>query len=105
MEPNDDPQLRKVLREWQVPDPPPSLDARVLGGRRTWLRFLLTGQIRVPVPVGLAAAAALIAMSMSLARDHRRPPAEPVRPVFNLRDFQPVANIQVRVIRSQYAAE
>jgi hypothetical protein len=105
MEPNDDPQLRKVLREWQVPDAPPSLDARVLGGRRSWLRFLLTGQIRVPVPVGLAVAAALIAMSMSLAREHGRPPAEPVRPVFNLKDFQPVAHIQVRVIRSQYAAE
>jgi hypothetical protein len=105
MEPNDDPQLRQVLREWQVPDAPPSLDARVLGGRRSWLRFLLTGRIRVPIPVGLAVVAALIAMSISLALDHRRTPTEPVRPAFNLRGFQLVDNIQVRVIRSQYAAE
>ncbi len=103
MEGNVDPQLRRLLREWEVPDAPASLDARVLRRRRSWLRFLVTGHIRVPVPVGLAVAAALIAMSISLVREHRAAPAEPVRSTFNLRDFQPVEKVQVRVIRSQHA--
>ena len=103
MEPNEDPQLRNLLREWQVPDAPASLDARVLGRRRAWWHFLLTGQIRVPVPVGLAVMAAVVVMSVFLARGYRRPPAAPVRPMFNLSDFQPVENVQVRVIRSSYA--
>ncbi len=30
MEPNDDPKLSELLREWRVPDAPPSLDQRVL---------------------------------------------------------------------------
>jgi hypothetical protein len=102
MEPNDDPQLRKLLREWRVPEAPLSLDDRVLG-RRSWWRFLLMGQIPVPVPVGLAVMAALVVMGVFLVRGLERPPAGPVRPVFNLTDFQPVENVQVRVIRSNYA--
>jgi|KBSMisStaDraftv2_1062788.scaffolds.fasta_scaffold582952_2 hypothetical protein len=105
MEPNDDPQLRQLLREWQVPGAPPSLDAKVLGRRRSWWSFLLSGQIHVPVPVGFAVAAALVVMTAITVRDHRRLPAQPARPLFNLRDFQPVQNIQVRVIRSNYANE
>jgi hypothetical protein len=34
MEPTDDLRLRGLLREWQVEDPPPALDARVLGRTR-----------------------------------------------------------------------
>jgi hypothetical protein len=51
MEPNDDPELRGLLREWQIAPVPASLEQRVLGARRTWWRFLLGGYIRVPVPV------------------------------------------------------
>jgi hypothetical protein len=50
MEPND-PQLRELLREWQTPQIPSSLEERVLGARQSWWSFLLHGYIRVPVPV------------------------------------------------------
>jgi hypothetical protein len=50
MEPND-PQLRELLREWQTPEPPSSLEDRVLGARQSWCSFLFQGYIRVPVPV------------------------------------------------------
>jgi hypothetical protein len=51
MEPNNDPQLRSLLKEWQAPDTPASLEQRVLGRRDSWWHFLLRGYIRVPVPV------------------------------------------------------
>jgi hypothetical protein len=108
MEPEDDPQLHQLLRQWEAPNAPPSLDDRVLGGRISWWRFLLTGQIRVPVPLGLAMVAALIAMGVFLARDRERAAAPPpasdaAHAVFNLKDFQPVQNVQVRVIRGTHA--
>jgi hypothetical protein len=106
MEPDHDPQLHQLLREWQVPDAPSSLDRRVLGCRRSWWRFLLTGHIRVPVPLGLAVVAALIAMAVFLARDRGRPVlVAPASARFNLRNFQPVEDVQVRVIRSPYASQ
>jgi hypothetical protein len=51
MEPNNDPQLRSLLKEWQAPETPASLEQRVLGRRDSWWNFLLRGYIRVPVPV------------------------------------------------------
>ena len=58
MEPLNDDELRGLLRQWQAPDAPPSLDAKVLGARRQdrWWKWLLTGSIRIPVPVGILAA-------------------------------------------------
>src|ERR1039458_9881787 len=107
MEPDNDPQLHQLLREWKAPNAPPSLEERVLGRRISWWRFLLTGQIRVPAPLAIAMVAALIAMGVFLVRDRGRaavvaPAAEPARARFNLKDFQPVQNVQVRVIRSGY---
>jgi hypothetical protein len=51
MEPNDDSQLRSLLKEWRAPETPSSLEQRVLGARRNWWHFLIRGTIRVPVPV------------------------------------------------------
>jgi hypothetical protein len=51
MEPNNDPQLRSLLREWHAPETPASLERRVLSPRDSWWHFLLRGYIRVPVPV------------------------------------------------------
>lgn len=50
MEPGNDPQLRRLLREWEVEDVSPALDARVLGSRQPWWRFLFAGLMRVPAP-------------------------------------------------------
>jgi hypothetical protein len=99
VEPRDYPKLSELLREWRVPDAPASLDARVLGPRKTWLSFLFTGSIRVPVPVSIAIVAILLAMAAALAR--QRTPA-PAAPSFSLVDFRPVADLNVRVIRGTH---
>jgi hypothetical protein len=96
MEPIDDPKLSEVLKEWQVPGAPPSLDARVLAPRRRWWSFLFSGSIRIPVPVALAIAAILLVMAIALLRE--RPPA-PVAQSVNLADFRPVQDPNIRIIR------
>jgi hypothetical protein len=95
MEPEDDPKLSGVLQEWRVTGAPPPLDARVLGARRRWWSFLLTGSIRIPVPVGVAIAALLLAMAAALVR--QRPAPQPAS--VSLVDFRPVDDPHVRVIR------
>ena len=96
MEPTDDPKLSELLREWRVPNAPPSLDARVLGLRKRWWRFLLTGSIRVQVPVGMAIAAILLVMAGALMWQRA---VSPVSSSISLVDFRPVADLNVRVIR------
>ena len=49
----DDRELNQLLREWKAPDAPPHLRPR--RARGSWLGWLVTGAIRVPVPVALAA--------------------------------------------------
>jgi len=49
----DDQDLNRLLREWTAPDAPPHLRPRRPPG--SWLGWLVTGTIRVPVPVALAA--------------------------------------------------
>ena len=99
MEPMHDPEMRKVLREWEVEDAPPSLDERVLGRRRPWWRVLISGSVRVPAPVALVVAAALLVMAVALFRDRAAAPA-PARATteVNLAEFQPVHGVNVRII-------
>jgi len=49
----DDPELNRLLREWTAPGAPPHLRPRA--ARRSPLRWLAAGTIRVPVPVALVA--------------------------------------------------
>jgi hypothetical protein len=104
MEPTNDPQLSRLLKEWQMAGAPPSLDARVLGRPKRWWSFLLMGSIRLPVPVGLAIAVGLLAMAAALMR---QPPAalDPGAPVVSLVDFRPAEDLNVRVIRRDYGAK
>jgi len=54
MEPNDDVQLQKLLKEWKAPETPRSLDRSVLEWphmRQTWWRLFVRGYILVPVPI------------------------------------------------------
>ena len=96
MEPIDDPKLSGLLKEWQLPGAPPSLDARILSARKTWWSFLLSGSIRVPVPVGIAVAALLLMMAVGLMRQRTvAPPSAPI----NLADFRPVDDPHVRILR------
>jgi hypothetical protein len=96
MDPIDDPKLSEILKEWQLPGAPNSLDQRVLGQRKRWWNFLLTGSIRLPVPVVVAIAAALLVMAVALIRQR---PASPTTAPVNLADFRPVSDLNVRIIR------
>jgi hypothetical protein len=98
MEPENDPKLSELLREWQLPGAPRSLDARVAEFRRNWWSFLLTGSIRVPVPVGLAIAAILLLMAVALARRQAAAPVAPSSGI-SLVDFHPVDDVNVRVMQ------
>lgn len=93
---DDDKKLSQLLKEWQLPGAPASLDARILGPRKPWWKLLLTGSIRIPVPVAFAIAAALVVMGIALLR---RPATPPPAASVNLADFQPVRDLNVRVIR------
>lgn len=98
MESTDDPKLSGLLKEWQVPGAPRSLDARVLALRERWWSCLLTGSIRVPVPVGVAIAAILLVMGVALVQ---QPTAKRADSPVSLVDFRPVDDTHVRVIRGQ----
>ncbi len=102
MEPDRDPELSKLLREWKVGDAPPSLEERVLGRRRPWWHFLFSGYIRGPVPVGLAVVAALVVLAAFATRQRPTPMTSPGT-VVSLKGFQPVKEPAVRIIRSGYA--
>jgi hypothetical protein len=99
MEPQDDPKLRELLNEWLLPDTPASLDARILGIRKPWWSVILSGSIRLPVPVAIVIAVALIIMAVALLR---RQPAPPQPAAINLANFQPVHDLNVRIIRGNH---
>jgi len=96
MTPQNDPKLRELLNEWRLPDAPASLDTRVLGAHKPWWSFLLSGSMRLPMPVAIVIAAALLVMAVALV--HRQP-APPRPSAINLADFQPVRDLNVRIIR------
>jgi hypothetical protein len=98
----DDPQLKKLLREWKVEDAPRSLDERVLGVGRPWWKVLIGGSVRVPVPVALAFAGLLIAMGVALVRPHTAPPPPIASTTLDLGDFRPVEHVQVRIMRGSH---
>ncbi len=98
MERTDDPKLSELLKEWQVPGAPPSLDARMLARREGWWSSLLTGSIRVPVPVVVAIATILLVMGVALVR---QPAVKRADLSVSLVDFRPADDPQVRVIRGQ----
>ena len=101
MEPMDDRDLNQLLRQWQAPDAPPHLRLPSPPTREPWWRWFVTGTIRIPVPVGLAAVALLATAWMYSAATLREPMVETpptVQPVVSLADFQPVQEVEVRVV-------
>jgi quercetin dioxygenase-like cupin family protein len=74
----DDRELNQLLREWKAPDAPPHLRPR--RPPRSWLAWLVTGSIRVPVPVAAALTLALVAVWVTSARTQPASPPEPSAP-------------------------
>lgn len=99
MNPFDERELSRMLREWKAPGAPPTLRDRVMGGREAWWRWLLTGTIRIPVPVGVAAVLLLSAWMLLSGSDATPPAAE--APSVSLADFQPVAEFEPVVVGGQ----
>lgn len=93
----DDRDLNQLLREWKAPGAPPHLKAP--RPRPSWLAWLLTGSIRVPVPVGIAAAL-LVAFWLYTSRNTPPELTQPASnpPVVSLVDFQPVERVEIRVV-------
>jgi hypothetical protein len=99
MEPLDDRELDRILQQWQAPSAPPSLRARVLPPSQWW-QWLTKGTIRVPVPVGIAillALAALLYFRTYLPTAEQPTAVQPAKSV-SLADFQPVKQLEPRVI-------
>jgi hypothetical protein len=65
MEPKNDPELSNLLREWEAPALPASLD---VAPRQCWWRAAVFGYIRVPVPVACALAILILFGGWRLAR-------------------------------------
>ena len=56
MDSRDDRELNALLREWQAPGAPASLEARVERARLPWWRQVLAYKIPVPAPIAVALA-------------------------------------------------
>ena len=102
MEHDNDPQLKRLLHEWRAPDAPDTLDARVLGRPKPWWRSLISLRVRVPLPVAIAFSVVLVWFAVLTAVD-RAKRVEQAGTVDDLRGFQPVNSINVRIERSSDA--
>ena len=99
MEPLDDDDLKQLVPTWKAPEAPAQLHARVFGTRPlSWWSWLFTGAIRVPVPA--CAAFLLLVAWLALGRQSDAVPVPPPagQTVVTLADFQPPAEIQVKVV-------
>ncbi|HYO84489.1 MAG TPA: hypothetical protein VES20_24010 [Bryobacteraceae bacterium] len=86
-----DDELKAMLRAWEAPPAPATLKHRVFPRReQAFWRWLLSGEIRVPVPVALALACVLL----FIAYGALRPPA------VTLSDFEHVQRLQPRIVRT-----
>jgi hypothetical protein len=99
MEPGNDPRLKRLLDEWQVPDAPDTLEQRVLRQPRPWWRTLMSSRVRIPLPIAVAFSVALVWLTVLAVRD-RTPAFEPLGTTSDLRGFQPVKSVNVRIERS-----
>lgn len=102
MEPGNDPRLKRLLHEWQAPNAPDALELRVFGQPSPWWRILMSSRVRIPLPVAIAFSVALVWLAVVVVRD-RVPALEPLSATSDLRGFQPVNSVSVRIERSSDA--
>ncbi len=88
-----DDELRTVLRTWEAPRAPDTLRQRVFRERQSVLRWLLGGNIRVPVPIALAVLGLLIFAVFRAAKP----------PTASLSDFEQVQQFRPRIVRTSDA--
>jgi hypothetical protein len=71
MEPNEDSELRDLLKEWQAPPVPASLEKRLFGAPRRWW----WASVRVPLPVACCLALLIAALFWRSGQALRLTPA------------------------------
>ena len=98
MEPLNDNELNQLLAKWEAPKAPPSLASKVLPASKPWWNWLATGSIRIPVPIGLVILAALVIVWMYSAGSSRQAAHPPATGSVSIADFQPVKQLEPRVI-------
>jgi hypothetical protein len=115
----EDPALRRLLRLWEAPDLPPSLDERLIASFRRetappWWRRLF--QVSVPVPLPVAVAVLLLLLVTAAIALRRPAPVSPEVPQLaevkqtaraldvpvvthtSLAGFEPVSDMAVTVV-------
>ncbi len=109
MEPLKDKELDAMLHHMPRAVAPASLNAtvrRAIGStdRITFWRWLLHGEVRIPVPLGAACLAAMLVFGVvSWNRQERAPVLQPARTqMVNLsfQEFHPVEELKVRIVRT-----
>jgi hypothetical protein len=98
MEPLNDDELKHVASSWQAPAAPEYLHSRIFNARQPWWRWLFTGAIRVPVPVCAAVVLFVVWLSSGRLAPEVEGPSSDRQTVVTLADFQPPAEVQVRVV-------
>jgi hypothetical protein len=104
MEPGNDLELKRVLREWHAPEAPDALEHRVFGRAKPSWRRLMSARVRIPLPIAVAFAVTLLWLAVLVIRD-RGPAREPLVNPYDLRGFQPVNSVNVRIERSGDATQ
>jgi hypothetical protein len=101
MEPGNDPRLKRLLHEWRVPDAPDTLEKRCSVGRT--VVAISDGLARSrPVAGRRCFLRGLVWLAVLAVRDDR-PAVEPLSTSYDLRGFQPVKSVHVRIERSSDA--
>ncbi|HYP06173.1 MAG TPA: hypothetical protein VER03_08035 [Bryobacteraceae bacterium] len=101
MEPLNDDDLKNLLRKWEAPVMPHALEQKILSRppspsrRRAFLKWLMTGSVRVPTPVAIAVMIVCIVLAGLAYRSGR------VKQT-SLAEFEPVKEFNPRIIRSVY---
>jgi hypothetical protein len=106
MEPLDDRELNHLLQQWKAPQTPAGIGQRVLPPSGPWWRWLFVGAIRVPVPVAVAIVAVLALLFYFRTSDKPKPaqPTASQSGSVSLADFQPVRQLEPRLIGRGYEA-
>lgn len=102
MEPLSEKELGELLKKWQAPAAPPGLEEKFFPETRRlpWWRWLFSGSVRVPVPVCIIALVILLVSVFATTRTSQAP--EPSLREVKFSDFQPVKQLQPRIIRGAY---
>jgi hypothetical protein len=129
MEPNEDSELRELLREWQAPPvPAASMERRLFGARKSWW----CASIRVPFPIACCLALSMAALvwrsvqppnplpprvvietervAVPVVRDrvvtkivYKYRPARTPEHELTFNELRPVAELRLRIVRHQDA--